>query len=112
LLQASDNDLDKFLRPRNPKPCLGLVLVDLPSGCRPSAIPDWAEAPESRSSLALRLFFIHPAIDGRDIGPRSNSKNLRGGLETKNKRFPYPLVVKTWPANGVNRCGLFVTLAR
>jgi hypothetical protein len=35
LLQASDNDLDKFLGPRNPKPCLGLVLVDLPSRCRP-----------------------------------------------------------------------------
>jgi hypothetical protein len=27
-------------------------------------------------------------VPARDIGPRSNSKNLRGGLETKNKRNP------------------------
>jgi hypothetical protein len=40
----------------------------------------------------------------------SNFKNLQGGLETKSKWFPYPLVAENLVRNGVNRFGPFVTL--
>jgi hypothetical protein len=50
-------------------------------------------------------------LSTRDIGPRSNSKNLQGGLETKNKWVPYSPCHKNLARNGVNRCGPFVTLA-
>ena len=85
MLQASDNDLDKFLGPRNPKPCLGLVLVDLPSGYRPSAIPDRTEAPESRSSLALRLFLFIRLSTARHW-PKVQLQNLTGQLKTALRR--------------------------
>src|SRR4029450_9202530 len=56
----------------------------------------------------LKLAVLRSNYRRRDIGPRSNGKNLRRGLETKNKWSPYPLVVKTWPVTARTVAGILL----
>ena len=47
----------------------------------------------------------------RGIGPRSNFKKMLGVLETRTKRFPYPLVADHLARTASIRCGPSITLA-
>src|SRR4029434_5057886 len=50
-----------------------------------------------------------PQITECGIDPRSNSKNLQVGLETKSKWVPYsPCHLQTWPVTGRPVAGLLL----
>jgi hypothetical protein len=55
---------------------------------------------------------LHPEFFGLRFGNTEHaSKNLRGRLETKNKRFPYPACVDiTWPVTASTVAGLLLRL--